>query len=52
MGRPGVAREYKKLLAAAKMEISPFYDDFPSLEKYALAYDWSNPRVDMSLKGA
>ena len=28
-----------------------FFDEFPALQDYVLAYDWTNPHVDMSTKG-
>lgn len=29
-----------------------FYEFFPPLDEYVLAYDWKTPRIDMNLKGA
>ena len=53
LGQPGVARAYNKMIRDAEDSSRPsFFDDFPPLKEYILAYDWKNPRIDMSLKGA
>lgn len=51
VGQPGVARAYKKLLDAGINYGSFFYDDFPSLDDYVLAYDWTSPLKDFSKEG-
>ena len=53
-GRPGVARAIERHVHK-DYAASPgtfFFDEFPSLENYALAYDWSNPSRDFSKEGA
>lgn len=52
IGKPGVARAYNKITAILETSDCPFFSDFPSLEEYVLAFDWSNPHVDQSLEGA
>ena len=52
LGQPGVARTYNKLIREAEDFNSMFYEFFPPLDEYILAYDWKTPRIDMSLKGA
>lgn len=51
VGRPGVARAFKKAAEEAVDYVSFFFDDFPSLEEYVLAYDWTNPAKDFSKEG-
>ncbi len=50
VGRPGVARAIQKNIDGNMLHHSFFFDEFPSLEEYVLAYDWSQPFVDHSLK--
>ena len=50
VGRPGVARAIQKNIDGNMTCGTFFFDEFPSLEEYVLAYDWSQPFVDHSLK--
>ncbi len=50
-GRPDVNRTRKLSVEEVIKAESFFFDDYPSLEEYTLAYDWKNPRTDMSRKG-
>ena len=49
VGKPGVERSKEKKELLIPISNSFFFDDFPSLEEYVLAYDWSNPEKDFSL---
>ena len=51
VGSPGVARELEKKHADDHDCHSFFFDDFPSLEEYTLAYDWTDPDKDFSKEG-
>ena len=51
MGCPGVARSFTKQENSGPDLTSFFFDMFPSLEEYVLAYDWSDPDTDFSGKG-
>lgn len=50
VGRPGVARSIEKKLKPENGNPSNllFFNKFPSLEEYHLAYDYMYPRIDMS----
>ena len=50
-GSPGVSRNRKKPFNTSLDCTSFFFEEAPSLKDYVLAYDWTNPRVDMSGKG-
>ena len=50
VGQPGVQRSTEKDCPDIINCDSFFYDDFPSLEEYVLAYDWTKPYVDFSKK--
>ena len=50
VGRPGVARAIQKDIDDNLTLDSFFFDVFPSLDEYVLAYDWTQPFVDHSLK--
>ena len=51
VGRPSVARSLKQYYENAMDYSSFFFDEFPHLNEYVLAYDWSNPYKDFSKEG-
>ena len=50
-GSPGVSRAMEKKSTDATEGSSFFFDEFPPLEDYVLAYDWTNPAKDFSKEG-
>ena len=49
-GRPGAARGKQGDGDGDLPQGSFFFKEFPSLEEYALAYDWTQPFVDHGSK--
>ena len=52
VGRPSVARTFKQKHKQTPDYRSFFYEEFPKLKDYVLAYDITNPMKDFSLEGA
>lgn len=50
-GSPGASRNHRKPFNTVLDCTSFFFEESPSLKDYVLAYDWTNPKVDMSEKG-